>query len=305
MMSSSSLARKMIDIGANLTDPMFKGIYNSSQKHQDDFHQMLSRAKRHGVEKIIITGGSLEDSKQALDIAKLDSNLFSTVGCHPTRCNEFTSYLNGSTNYLADLEKLALDNKQKVVAIGEIGLDYDRLHFCSKEIQLLHFEQQLALAGSTKLPLFLHNRNSTDDFVRILNRNREKFMSSSGVVHSFDGSAQDLEKILELGLYIGLNGCSLKTDQNLEVAKLVPSDRLMIETDCPWCEIKRSHASFKHIRTEFKRTKNASDPEIPVKNRNEPAMLVQILEVLSTIRQEDIQCLSEQIYQNTLKLFFS
>lgn len=304
-MSTVNLLRKMIDIGANLTDPMFKGIYNSTQKHSNDFKHMLSRARQNGVERIIITGGSLKDSEEALAIAQLDPVMFSTVGCHPTRCNEFSEHPGGPKTYLGELYKLASDNREKVIAIGEIGLDYDRLHFCPKEVQLLHFEHQLSLAEDTKLPLFLHNRNSSEDFLKILNRNREKFISSGGVVHSFDGSADDLKRIVDLGLYVGINGCSLKTEQNLEVAKSIPSDRLMIETDCPWCEIKKSHASYRYVKTEFKRSKDASDPNIPVKNRNEPAMLVHVLEVLAAIRQEDIETLSEQIYQNTIKLFFS
>lgn len=301
---SHCIRKKLIDIGANLTDPMFRGLYNSSQRHRDDFNDMLARAVQAGVEKMIITGGTLEESKQAIEIAKGGTNLYSTVGCHPTRCNEFDKYEGGPLAYLDQLRRTISQNKAHVVAIGELGLDYDRLHFCPKEVQKLYFEQQLSLAEETKLPLFLHNRNSIDDFIEILTRNKDKFQAGGGVVHSFDGSEQDLERCLDLGLYVGINGCSLKTEQNLEVAKLVPSNKLLIETDCPYCEIRRTHASYKHVKTITQRSKDASDPKLPVKGRNEPMTLVEVLEVLASIRNENVDKLSEQIYENTIKLFF-
>lgn len=298
-------ARRLIDIGANLTDAMFRGIYHTSQKHNDDFDLMLKRAKIGGVEKIIITGGSLDDSKKALELARLDECLYSTVGVHPTRCEEFNAFKDGPDAYLDELSKLIREGNGKVVAIGELGLDYDRLHFCSKETQRIYFEKQLILVQQTKLPLFLHNRNSTDDFLSILDSSKHMLGSAKGVVHSFDGSQSDLKRILDLGFSIGINGCSLKTEQNLEVAKEIPADKLLIETDCPWCDIRPTHASFKHIKTTFAKSKDASDPSLPVKGRNEPSNLIQILEVLASIRQEDIDQLERTIYDNTIKMFFN
>lgn len=293
----------MIDIGANLTDPMFRGIYNSHQKHRDDFDDMLNRSIENGVEKIIITGGSLTDSRAALMLAQERENLFSTVGCHPTRCNEFDQY--GPESYMKELSDLARDGNSKVVAIGEFGLDYDRLHFCTKDTQKIYFEKQLELASVLKLPLFLHNRNSIYDFIDILNKNLHKFKSTGGVVHSFDGTSEDIVRILDLGLHIGINGCSLKTEQNLDVIKQIPSDKLMIETDCPWCEIRRTSAGYKYVKSAIEKSKNATDPKLAVKNRNEPMNLIQVLEVVAAVRDEDVGTLSEQIYDNTNKLFFN
>lgn len=304
-MATGRIVRKMIDIGANLTDPMFRGQYNSKQKHRDDFDDMLRRSFNSGIEKMIITGGSLSDSKAALDLAMKHENLFTTVGCHPTRCNEFEQYSGGPDAYLSQLSELIKDKKSKVVAVGELGLDYDRLQFCSKDIQKEYFKKQLDLAYQTKLPLFLHNRNSIDDLCEILSGNRDKFIQFGGVVHSFDGTRCDVRRLLELNLHIGINGNSLKTQDNLDVIEFIPSDRLVIDTDCPWCEIKRTHASFKYVKTHFDKTKDASDPNLPVKNRNEPMNLVQILEVLAAVREEDIESLSEQIYTNTNDLFFN
>lgn len=305
MSKSTKFIRRMIDIGANLTDPMFRGIYNGNQKHHDDFVDMMRRSKEFGVEKMIITGGSLNDSRAALELANEHDNLYSTVGCHPTRCGEFVNHPGGPAEYLRALEDLAINGAGKVVAIGELGLDYDRLHFCDAQTQRTHFEMQLELASKLKLPLFLHNRNSMEDFIKILERNAHKFEARGGVVHSFDGAAADVSRILDLGLSIGINGCSLKKEENLEVVKCIPMDKLLIETDCPWCEIRQTHASYKFVKTITNKSKNASDPKLPVKNRNEPMNLIQVLEVLAAVLNEDLETLSNQIYTNTTRMFFN
>lgn len=173
------------------------------------------------------------------------------MGCHPTRCKEF---LENPEQYYENLRLKISANIGKVVAIGECGLDYDRLHFCDKDTQKLYFEKQLQLAEEFKLPLFLHCRNSHDDFMDILKRNHSKIEAcGGGVVHSFDGTLEEAQKVLDFHpkLYIGLNGCSLKTQNNLDVVAKLPNDRLMLETDCPWCGIRPTHAGHKFVQTKF------------------------------------------------------
>ncbi|XP_071443754.1 deoxyribonuclease TATDN1 [Hetaerina americana] len=306
-------ARKMIDIGANLTDPMFQGIYNGTKKHEGDLNAVLERAWNAGVDKIIVTGGSLEDCKAALKIAKTDEKLYSTVGVHPTRCEEFEA--EGSPeNHIKALQELVEEgvDLEKVIAIGECGLDYDRLKFCPKETQLRYFEKQLALATHFNLPLFLHCRNAASDLVTVLSNHRQNLVDENkeklrGVVHSFDGTSDEAQKILDLGFFIGINGCSLKTDSNLETLKSLPSDKILIETDSPWCEPRPTHAwnsiiPYKAPEKQVKKEKWV--PGCTVKGRNEPGFIGQILDIIAATRGEDADNLCNIIHENTMKLFF-
>ncbi|XP_023248627.1 putative deoxyribonuclease TATDN1 [Copidosoma floridanum] len=232
----------------------------------------------------------------------VQDRLFSTVGCHPTRCNEIEESGDPKA-YLEALCDLANNNRSKIIAIGEMGLDYDRLQFCPKETQKKYFEMQLSLCSTLKLPMFLHCRNAANDFVHILREHKDSL--TAGVVHSFDGNTEDAYSMLQLGLHIGINGCSLKTEENLFVVTTIPSDRLLIETDCPWCEVRPTHASAKDIVTRFSSVKKEKwQSDKMVKGRNEPCNIVQILEILASVRDEEEEYLCNQIYKNTMKLFF-
>ncbi|XP_028404678.1 putative deoxyribonuclease TATDN1 [Dendronephthya gigantea] len=293
---------KMIDIGANLNDLMFRGIYHGKQHHPDDLASVLKRAVDIGVNKMIVTCGCLDDIKKGLEISKTRDDLYCTVGCHPTRCDEFEKEGDPDVYFNRLLEIIQNHNK-KVVAVGECGLDYDRLHFCSKETQLKYFEKQIDLAEETKLPMFLHMRNAHTDFSDIIKRNRDRI--SSGVAHCFTGNKEEAHSIIDQGLYIGLTGCSFKTEENVEVAKSIPVENLMIETDAPWCEIRPTHAGFKYIKTRFDTKKKEKWQEgFCVKSRNEPANLIQVLEVLAAIKEQEVSELAEIVYQNTTNVFF-
>jgi len=294
---------RFIDIGVNLTDPIFTGCYRGKQVHGDDFKDVMARAHDNGVEKMIITVGRAEEAQAALDMCEGHENLFASIGCHPTRCLEFEK--DGDPDaYYQNLLQIALSNSSKVVAIGECGLDYDRLQFCPKETQLKYFEKQFDLAQETKLPMFFHMRNAAEDFVNIFKRHRESIYG--GVVHCFTGTTEEAKELIDLGLYIGITGCSLKTTDNIETMKTIPSQYLMIETDSPWCDIRKTHAGSKHVKTRFP-TKKKEKWEVGhcVNSRNEPCHIVQVLEVMAAAREEDPIELAQMMFSNTEKLFFN
>lgn len=136
---------------------------------------------------------------------------------------------------IQELRQLAIESKEAglAVAFGEIGLDYDRLFLSAKEPQLKYFEAQLDLAIEIQLPLFLHSRAASEDFERLLGSRLAK-LPKGGLAHSFTGTMEEMERLVALGLDIGVNGCSMKTEENLEVVKAIPLERIQIETDGPW-----------------------------------------------------------------------
>lgn len=318
---------RLIDIGLNLTDHMYKGVYNGRQQHTSDIESILQRAVEVGVHGLLLTGGNLKDSKAVIDMcASYTSDTlqcFCTVGCHPTRCQEFVDDPDGYLKALDDLIcKHSVHVGGCIAAVGEIGLDYDRLSFCPKKIQKEYFEKQLVMAKRHRLPLFLHERNTGGDFKTLLEPHLPEL--AGGVVHSFTGSRTELQEYLDANLYIGVNGCSLKTAENLETVRAIPLDRLMLETDAPWCELKGTHASkalltaaatrassqqsvSEAILTAFSTCRKDKFKEgCVVKGRNEPCAIVQVLEVVYELHREEVSSmeqLAEVVLATTRKLF--
>ncbi|TFK56549.1 Mg-dependent DNase [Heliocybe sulcata] len=313
---------RFIDIGVNLTDPVFRGVYRGKRKHDDDLQAMLDRSRSAGVKSMIITGGSLKESKEALELAK-QLGLYATVGCHPTRSTEFEKYAGGPDAYLSALDTLIeshLNGKGRVVAVGECGLDYDRTHFAPEEVQKKYFRLQLSLAKKHHLPLFLHSRAAHSDFVRIL---REEGLgedggkavgAKGGVVHSFTGSVSEAEEYMSMGFHVSINGCSLKTEENLAACKAIRLDKLMVETDAPWCSMTSTHASKKHLDTLPADLRAlyfpaAVQPEKfaagkAVKGRNEPVAIGGVAWVVHRVNEGvSYEEVVENAWRNTVKVF--
>jgi TatD DNase family protein len=328
---------RFVDIGANLMDERYTdGIYYGKKRHEQDFDLVLDRALEQGVTHIILTAGTLQESRNAVQMVEIYRNkweeennngnpplfLGCTVGVHPTRCQqEFVDNLkDGQTaddilNELAELLSHGAD-RGYVVAIGEFGLDYDRLEFAPKDVQLEFFRRQLQkyLRGDNDnssicdIPLFLHNRSVGRDLLDILlEHNKDNSdVPIKGVVHSFDDSLELALAFIDLGLYIGLNGCSLKTEQNLEVVRELPLDKILLETDCPYCEIKATHAGHKHIQTTFAGMKKADkkfETGKMVKGRNEPCQIVQVAEVIAGVKGIPVEEVARVCYQNSMDLY--
>uniref|UniRef100_A0A0E0I7M2 Uncharacterized protein n=2 Tax=Oryza nivara TaxID=4536 RepID=A0A0E0I7M2_ORYNI len=218
-----------------LSHGMFRGIYHGKQCHAADIPAVIARAWAAGVDRIIVTGGSLKESREVLEIAETDGRLFCTVGVHPTRCGEFEES--------GDPEG--------------------------------HFQALLALAkeGIAKGKVF-----------------------PGGVTHSFTGTAEDRDKLLSFE----------DTSENLDVLQGIPAERMMIETDSPYCDIKNTHAGIKFVKSVWpSKKKEKYEPDSTVKGRNEPCLVRQVLEVVAGCKGiSDIEGLSKTLYHNTCRFFF-
>ena len=306
LLSSKRLA--FIDVGANLLDPMFQGVYREKNRHPSDWDQMLQRAWGNHIEKIVVTAGSLEESRKALELARSDPRLYCTVGVHPTRCSEFGTTLAEREQHSQNLLELIQDGMadKKVIALGELGLDYDRTEFCNVETQKAGLLDQLSLAQQTGLPIFVHNRNTSTDLYEILQEHNHKFCKA--VIHSFDDTYDLAMKFIHLkesgGIYIGINGCSLKTAENLEVVRQIPLEKLLLETDCPWCDIRPTHASYKYVDTKFPTKQEKKWEEgFCVKSRTEPCHIVQVAEVIARVKGCSVEDVADACYSNSLEFY--
>ncbi|RCK62959.1 Deoxyribonuclease Tat-D [Candida viswanathii] len=267
--SPTSWRPRYYDIGVNFSDAMFQGYYNgsSARKHPSDISAVIERAHLFHVDKMLITASTIQESRDHFALCEQ----YPTSSTPPRACTLapwppsstcLTNRTRGSSRTccarrggkLRRLKEIIIEGHKQghVKAFGEIGLDYDRLHYSTKHQQCEMFIKQLDLLKELKeleLPLFLHMRAACDDFIAILKPYIDSgvIAPGNGVVHSFTGTQEELDKLLDLGFYIGINGCSLKTQENLDVAARIPVDRLMIETDAPWCEIRKSHAGYKYL----------------------------------------------------------
>lgn len=320
----STILPRYVEIAVNLGDPMFRGVYHEKKKHTDDLDQVLTRASNAGVDAQIITAGSLAEVHDVLRLADTKRGLFATAGCHPTRSTELESY--GAPAYMNALKDVILANPC-IVAVGECGLDYDRLHFSPADAQQRCFKLQLQLAEQVRLPLFLHSRGAHTDFVRILRPHLSSLRldhteptpeskGSVGVVHSFTGTLDEMQELVQMGLYIGVNGCSLKTQENLDVVKYIPLHRIMLETDAPWCDIRPTHASHAHLEAFAKSSPQLCALYSPVrvkpekwtenaavKGRCEPCHIGQVAAVVAQLKGIRLEELASQAFQNSVDLF--
>ncbi|WVQ79419.1 hypothetical protein IAT38_001516 [Cryptococcus sp. DSM 104549] len=308
---------RFADIAVNLTDPMYTGVYRGRSRHASDLSQVVERARSAGVERILITGTSLQEVKDALKLAE-EYNLHCTAGTHPTSTSEIDSHPAGVDAYFSELTSIIDSDRgeggsKRIISIGEVGLDYDRLHHSPQSTQLAHLPALLRLSERYKLPLFLHSRTSEShvDLVRTLKEVGWELGCGGGVVHSFTGTESEMKELVDMGLYIGINGCSLRTDESLEVVKKIPADRLLLETDGPWCSPSSTHASHPHMPPADSPLyiERASKPEKfkpgqGVKGRMEPAEVRVIAHVVASVRGVPLEELASQVWDNTTRLFY-
>ena len=206
---------------------MYKNIFDTHAHYDDerfteDRDELLSSLFDSSVSHIINCGCDLKSSLTTIALADKYENLYAAIGVHAHEADTTTE---------EDLAKIAsLYNHKKVVAVGEIGLDY-YYDFSPRERQIEVFRQQTELANKLDLPVIIHDREAHEDTLNILKELRPK-----GVVHCFSGSVEMAKEIIKLGLYIGLGGAVTfkNAKKPIEVAEYVPLDRLLLETDAPY-----------------------------------------------------------------------
>jgi TatD DNase family protein len=241
---------------------------------EPDFRAMLARAQAADVHRMLIAGIDATTSERAVELANQLAGIYASVGVHPhdaRSCSEAT---------LARLATLAAD--KKVVAWGEIGLDFNRM-YAPREDQEKWLIRQLEIADTLDMPLIFHERDSHGRLIEILNASPGN--RRTAVVHCFSGTEAELAQYLKMGFYIGITGIVTIKKRGQYLRRLlpaIPSDRLLVETDAPYL---------------------TPTPQRNKHRRNEPAFVRQVLLKVAEVRGEDLEQLSEIIWDNTCRLF--
>jgi len=254
----------LIDIGVNFHSSQLRGLGA----------ELLQRADAAGVTRILATGTSLSASRLAFEFARTHPSVWATAGVHPHDAKTWDAA------ELAAFE--ALWAQERVVAVGECGLDYNRM-FSSVEAQRRAFEAQIAAALRTGKPLVLHCRDAFDDFHAMLRD--AAGAGAHGVVHCFTGAAAEAEAYLALGFDIGITGWVTDAARGAELRdalRVIPLDRLHLETDAPYL-----------------RPKNAGK----TRPYNEPALLPFVAQAVAELKGVDVATLAAQATANSRRLF--
>ena len=253
---------KIIDTHCHLND---EALFN-------DLDNVINRALKVGVEKMIVIGWDEASSKLAIKIAERYDFVYAVIGFHPENIFDINDEILYKT--------LELYKHPKVVGIGEIGLDY---HWSKepekRELQKEFFIKQIDFANKVGLPISIHSREAFNDTLEILKVHKPLY---GGVMHCYSGSVENIQDIINLNLYIGLDGPVTFTNSKTpkEVAAEVPLEKLVVETDCPYLSPHPLRGTV-----------------------NEPANISLIIDEIANIRQMSKKHLLDVLYKNSCDLF--
>ncbi len=259
--------------------PHFKTPIIETHCHLDYLDQAeleitLKKSRQVGIERIITIAVSAGNLDSVLRLAKSSANIWGTQGIHPHEADSYSS----------EIDAIIRENAghNKILAVGEIGLDYFYDH-ADRAVQRSAFEQQLQTAIELDLPVVIHTRDADDDTKDIL-RNCSASLARKGVIHSFTSSLALAEFCLEEGFMLGFNGIATfnSADNVRQVVAATPMNQLLLETDAPYLT------------------------PVPYRGRpNAPYYLPFIAETLANIKKVDIEDLLQQAYRNSMDIFFS
>ncbi|MDQ0187991.1 TatD family hydrolase [Cytobacillus sp. FSL R5-0569] len=200
-------------------------VHLNAEQYDEDLEEVIKRAREAGVEKMVVVGFDRPTIERAMELIEQYDFLYASIGWHPVDAIDMTE---GDLIWIEELSK-----HPKVVAIGEMGLDY---HWdkSPKDVQKDVFRQQIQLAKKVKLPIVIHNREATADIVEILKE--ENAAEVGGIMHCFSGSPETAKECIDMNFYISLGGpVTFKNARKpKEVAAEIPLEKLLIETDCPY-----------------------------------------------------------------------
>jgi TatD DNase family protein len=241
------------------------------ERFDEDREQLIEELPEKGVAYVINVGSTLETSRMSVELAAQYPFIYAAVGVHPHKVSQMGS---------EDLDALeAIARSDKVVAVGEIGLDY-YYDFSPRELQREWFARQIDLAYSLGLPIIIHDREAHADVFDILKAKRDRILG--GVMHCYSGSWEMAKDFMDLGLYISLGGpVTFKNAKRpVEVAQKIPLDRLVIETDSPYLA-----------------------PTPHRGKRNNPAYVRLVAEKIAEVRGMTFEEIAEATLNNAKKLF--
>jgi len=252
-------------------------MFFDSHAHLDDERfdmdrdELISGLPGRGISYVLNAGADMESSQKSADLAVKYPFIYASVGIHPHDA------ANASKDYLDRLSALA--RQPKVMAIGEIGLDY-HYDFSPRDVQRKCFREQLELAGQLGLPVIIHDREAHGDTMDILRENRHKF--GQGVLHCFSGSWEMAKACIDLGMYISLGGSVTFKNavKAVETAEKIPIERLLIETDSPYLA-----------------------PHPFRGRRNDPGLVCHVAGRIGELRGMDPEAVAEATLNNARRLF--
>ncbi|NLK68337.1 MAG: TatD family hydrolase [Clostridiaceae bacterium] len=248
-----------------------------SHAHYDDEQfdtdraDVLKRIQEQDIVRVVNPASNLSSARKCIELSEAYDFVYCAVGIHPHDSQEY------SQQSLEIIRKMA--EHKKVVAIGEIGLDY-HYDFSPRDVQKQCFAAHIQLALQLELPLIIHNRESHKDILDIIKA--EKGYNAGGVFHCFTGSVEMAKEVLDMGFYIALGGAVTfkNAKRPVDVAKYVPIDRLLVETDSPYMA------------------------PVPYRGkRNDSGYLSEIIQKISEIRNTDFNDIAMNTTQNANRLF--
>ncbi len=224
---------KLFDTHAHYDDARFETEYEGG------VDKVLTDCFDDCIGNIVNIGTSIKTSKISIKLSEKYEQIYATIGIHPSECLQYENV----DSVMNELRELA--RHKRVVALGEIGLDY---HWddVPRDVQMLYFEKQMELARELGLPVIIHDREAHGDCLEMI----KKFPSVTGVFHSFSGSAEMAKELVRLGWYISFSGTVTykNAKQPKEACKVVPDDRLLTETDAPYLPPVPHRGELNHSR---------------------------------------------------------